>query len=274
MIALSALLPALRLCAAGLLFFLLACAALCPRCLAGEKRGFARETLSATGAVLTSPLRLDRGAALWTGGVAAGTLLAYSYDGQIRHIFGKNQSSTNDGFASVFEKAGDGSYGAGLLAVYGGVCHLINHKDGSRTAVLGAQAFIAANAAGTLIKVSAGRARPYADLGKGVFRPYKMKTSYTSFTSGHTTSAFAIASVFARRCASPWVGISAYALAAGTALERIYDDKHWASDVVAGAALGTAVGRWVAAPSRSKDSALLLPVYTPAYAGAALTYAF
>lgn len=274
MTALFALLPALRLCAAGLLFFLLACAALCPRCRAGEKQGLVKETLSATGAVLTSPLRLDRDSALWAGGITAGTLLAYSYDGQIRHVFGKNHSSLNDSFASVFEKAGDGSYGAGLLAVYGGICYLIDHKEGPRTAALGAQAFIAANAAGTLIKVSAGRARPYNDDGKGIFRPFKMKTSYTSFTSGHTTSAFAIASVFARRCASPWVGASAYALAAGTALERIYDDKHWASDVVAGAALGTAVGRWIASPERGKGSAMLLPVYSPDYSGAMLAWSF
>jgi membrane-associated phospholipid phosphatase len=268
------LLPALRLCAAGLLFFLLASAALCPRCRAGERQGLARETLAATGAVLSSPLRLNKESALWTGGVAAGTLLAYSYDGQVRHLFSKNKSSLNDSFASVFEKAGDGSYGAGLLAVYGGLCYLLDHKEGPRTAALGAQAFIAANAAGTLIKVSAGRARPYKDDGKGIFRPFKLKTAYTSFTSGHTTSAFAIASVFARRCASPWVGLTAYGLAAGTALERVYDDKHWASDVVAGAALGTVVGRWIASPSRNKDAALLLPVYTPSYSGAALTYAF
>lgn len=255
-----------RLLAAGLLF----CAA---PCFAGAAGEFAGETLRAAGAVLTAPARMDRGAALWAGGLAAGGLLAYSYDGQARRLARKNSSGLNDSFASVFEKAGDGTYGAGLLAVYGGICYFADHKHGSRTAALGAQAFLAANAAGTIVKAAAGRARPYSDRGKGVFRPFRLKGSYMSLPSGHTTSAFALASVFSRRCESRWVGVGAYLLASGTALERVYDDKHWLSDVVAGAALGTAVGRWVASPSRSAGAALL-PVYTPSYAGGVLNYAF
>jgi len=271
--ALFLLLPALRLCAAGLLFLLLSCA-LCPLCRAEGRPGLVKETLSRTGSVLTSPLRLDRDAVLWVGGVAAGTLLTYSYDGQLRRVHARNHSGLNDTFASVFENFGNGATEAVLLGAYAGGTWLLGKKEGPRTAALGAQAFLAANAAGTLIKASTGRARPYAGLGKGVFRPFKMRTAYTSFTSGHTTSAFAVSSVFARRWESPWAVAAVYLLAAGTAFERVYDDKHWASDVVAGAALGTAVGRWIASPERDKDSALLLPVYTPSYAGAALTWTF
>jgi len=81
--------------------------------------------------------------------------------------------------------------------------------------------------------------------------------------------------VFSRRCESPVVGITAYALAAGTALQRLYDDKHWASDVFAGAALGTAVGRWIADPARKgTPSAMLFPVAQPGYAGATAVFAF
>jgi membrane-associated phospholipid phosphatase len=275
MIAIIPLLACLRFCAAGFIVFLVACCAFCPRCRAGEKPGFARETLGAAGSVLSSPLRISGGDAYWLGGVAAGGLLVYSADGQLRRGFAKNHSGLNDSLASGLEKFGNGSYEMGLLGLYGGICYLANKKDGSRTAALGLQAFLAANAAGTLVKASAGRARPYSDKGKGIFRPFKMKTAYTSFPSGHTTSAFAIASVFARRCSSPALGISAYVLAAGTALERIYDDKHWASDVFAGAALGTAVGRWIASPARgAAPSAMLLPVYSPGYAGAAAVFSF
>lgn len=273
---LTALLPvrALRHCAAGLLFFLLACAALCPRCRAAGLKAFAGETLSAAGSVITAPARLDKTSALWAGGLAAGGLLVYSYDGQARHLASKNQSGLNDSLSSVFEKFGEGSYDMGILGLYGGLCWAVNGDYGKRTTVLALESFAAANAAGTIVKMTAGRARPYSHQGKGVFRPFKMKTAYTSFPSGHTTSAFSIASVFARRCESPWVAASAYALAAGTALQRVYDDKHWASDVFAGAALGTAVGRWIASPAREKSSAMLLPVYNPGYAGAALSYAF
>ncbi|MCM2267916.1 MAG: phosphatase PAP2 family protein [Elusimicrobiales bacterium] len=264
-----------RLCAAGLALCLLACAALCQRCRAAEQHGFVKETLAAAGTVITSPARLDRGAAWWTGGLAAGGLLVYSADGQLRRLAGKNRSALNDSLADKLEKFGNGTYELGLLGVYGGLCYLFDGREGLRTSALALQSFLAANAAGTLVKYSAGRARPYAEDGKRRFTPFRFKSARTSFPSGHTTSAFAVASVFSRRCASPAVGISAYALAAGTALQRVYDDKHWASDVFAGAALGTAVGRWIASPARGKSpSAMLLPVYSRGYSGAAAVFAF
>jgi len=142
--------------------------------------------------------------------------------------------------------------------------------------VLAAEAFLAANAAGTVVKIAAGRARPYAHLGKGAFRPFKARTAYTSFPSGHTTSAFAVASVFAARWESAWAGAAVYLVAAGTAFERVYDDKHWFSDVFIGAALGTAVGRHIAALEKKGEqpSARLLPVFSPGYSGAAAVFAF
>lgn len=259
---------------AGLLALLAACAALCPCCRAAGGNGFIRETLSAAGATVTAPLRLDQESGLWLGGLAAGGLLVYSVDGQLRRGFAWNKSALNDDLSSVFEKFGEGPYDMGILGLYGGLCWALNGDYGKRTAVLALESFAAANAAGTLVKMSAGRARPYAGDGKGIFRPFKMKTRYTSFPSGHTTSAFSIASVFARRCSSPWVAASAYALAAGTALQRVYGDKHWASDVFAGAALGTAVGRWIASPERNPGSAMLLPVLSPGYSGAAAVFTF
>jgi membrane-associated phospholipid phosphatase len=42
-----------------------------------------------------------------------------------------------------------------------------------------------------------------------------------------------------------WVPVAAYTIAAGTALSRIYIDKHWASDVFAGAVFGYACGRFI-----------------------------
>ncbi|MDA8244339.1 MAG: phosphatase PAP2 family protein [Elusimicrobia bacterium] len=266
--------PSPRAMLARAALFLLLLRALCPFCRAASVKPFIDETLARTGETITSPLRLDRGSALWAGGLAAGGLLVYSADGQVRHIFSRNHSGLNDSLASVFEKFGNGGYEMGLLGAYSGLCYLFHGRDGLRTSVLALESFAAANAAGTIVKYTAGRARPYSDRGKGIFRPYKMKTAYTSFPSGHTTSAFAIASVFARRCESPWIGVSAYALAAGTALQRVYGDKHWASDVFAGAALGTAVGRWVAAPRGGAPSALLLPVYERGYAGAAAVIPF
>jgi membrane-associated phospholipid phosphatase len=244
-------------------------------CRAWDSAGaYGNELLSRTGSVLVSPLHMDAEDAYWTAGIAAGGLLVYSADGQIRHMMGRNHSSLNDSLAKDFEKFGNGGYEMAVLGVYGGAAYLTGKKDGPHVALLAVESFAAANAVGTIAKCVAGRARPYAGDGKDHFTPFTTKTADTSFPSGHTTSAFAVASVLASGGGSPVVGVAAYALATGTALQRMYADKHWASDVFTGAALGTAVGRWITAQDRAAakkgngTSAMILPVYAKGYGGA------
>jgi hypothetical protein len=63
----------------------------------------------------------------------------------------------------------------------------------------------------------------------------------SSFPSGHTTTAFAFASVVAMEHEWYW-GTAAYAMATITAVSRIHDNAHYLHDVVAGATIGTAFG--------------------------------
>lgn len=62
-----------------------------------------------------------------------------------------------------------------------------------------------------------------------------------SFPSGHSTTAFAFASVVGAEHGYGW-GIPAYALASLVAYSRMNDNKHYVHDVVAGATIGTAYG--------------------------------
>jgi membrane-associated phospholipid phosphatase len=66
------------------------------------------------------------------------------------------------------------------------------------------------------------------------------KSDYKSFPSGHASIAFMSAEFMNKEYAykSPWFGISAYAVASLTGALRIYGDRHWFSDVVAGAGIG------------------------------------
>ena len=61
-----------------------------------------------------------------------------------------------------------------------------------------------------------------------------------SFPSGHTAQAFLAASIVHTefRDKSQWYGIGAYTLATSVAVFRMVNDKHWQSDVIAGAGFG------------------------------------
>jgi membrane-associated phospholipid phosphatase len=69
-------------------------------------------------------------------------------------------------------------------------------------------------------------------------------SDHLSFPSGHTSAAFTLATVAGRHYG--WkVGVPAYLLASGIGLSRIETNKHYLSDVLAGAAIGVIVGRTV-----------------------------
>jgi membrane-associated phospholipid phosphatase len=61
-----------------------------------------------------------------------------------------------------------------------------------------------------------------------------------SFPSGHTSNAFALASIVHReyRAKSPWPGVGAYLLAGTVGAFRMLNNKHWQSDVIVGAGIG------------------------------------
>ncbi len=222
-------------------------------------KSFPADTLKEAGRVFAAPFTLSTDGAELAGALAAAGLLAYSQDSQIRRIAFKNRSSSSDGLSKNLEKLGNGGYDAILLLAYGGAGRLAGNVYMEDTAVLAAESFLAANAAGTVLKYAVGRYRPYTDGGKARFVPFNFKTAGTSFPSGHTVSAFSVASVFAARADCAWIKVLAYSLASGVALQRVYADKHWASDVLAGAAIGTLVGRDVARGAGKGSALTLLP---------------
>ena len=65
-------------------------------------------------------------------------------------------------------------------------------------------------------------------------------SNMNSFPSGHTATAFMGAELLYQeyKDTSIWYGISGYLVAAGTGTFRMYNNKHWLTDVVAGAGIG------------------------------------
>jgi membrane-associated phospholipid phosphatase len=82
-----------------------------------------------------------------------------------------------------------------------------------------------------------------------------------SFPSGHTSSAFTVSTILARR--HGWkVGIPAFGLASLTAIGRMEDHRHFASDVVAGAFLGYVVGRLITPPENKSSKHGPVEIYS------------
>jgi len=73
-------------------------------------------------------------------------------------------------------------------------------------------------------------------------RPRPDGSNNYSFPSGHTANAFAAAEFLNQeyRDVSPWIGYAGYTVATATGALRLYNNKHWLSDVVAGAGFGIA----------------------------------
>jgi membrane-associated phospholipid phosphatase len=139
--------------------------------------------------------------------------------------------------------------GVSLYSV-GRVGHWHNMQD---LGLHGTEAIVIASGMTTVIKGLAGRARPSVvhDTIPDDFkftRGFRGGGDYASFPSGHTTAAFAAASVvtsesqrWCRKCV--WVVAPAmYGGATLVGLSRMYHNRHWASDVALGAAIGTFTG--------------------------------
>lgn len=102
------------------------------------------------------------------------------------------------------------------------------------------------------LKEAIGRERPFETNGETAFKPF---TSHDSFPSAHTTQAFAIASVVAARSEGWLVPTLAYTAATVVAFDRINDRVHFASDVFAGALVGTLTGRFLVIRHRRQETA-------------------
>lgn len=98
-------------------------------------------------------------------------------------------------------------------------------------------------------------------------------TNYQSFPSGHTATAFATATSLTYSYGWP-VGIVAYPLAVFTAASRLADDKHWGSDVVAGAFVGIIIARACAEQNLDSGQNSLTPIINPEFSGFNYLYSF
>ena len=145
-----------------------------------------------------------------------------------------------------------GPYEGYTLAAFGLYGIIFKNPKVRATTLLATQAYLVGGAMESLIKFASGRQRPnYKEPDKNDPEPIFHGPSFalhnsSSFPSGHTTVAFAAATVFAMEYNDrPLFPIIAYSAASLIGLSRITENAHWASDVFAGAALGYLTGKQV-----------------------------
>lgn len=215
---------------------------------------------SDAGAFLVAPAR-------WSGrewgALAAGTAavagLGLLDEGCRTGVRDRRTPATRHG-ANLVRGGGDFlGWGGGLVAAawLGGLA--TGNEGLEETGFEMAEAAVLSGAVVAGLKVAVGRSRPDRDEGAGTFHPFAggLTGGRSSFPSQHATFAFAVASVAAERVEG--LGWAAYPLAGLVALSRAHDDRHWLSDVAAGAAIGTVTGLWVAGRGGSGGAATLVP---------------
>ncbi len=183
-------------------------------------------------------------------GVAALTAAAMSVDEPFARDLQRPSVRTNSGLrgtANVFNTIG--FPGSAILSA--GAYFLGLQRRSRPIASLGMHTGEAIVMGGILaegLQMTIGRARPQRNVNDAhdfVFAKGFSNDDFTSFPSAHTTVAFAAATAVSREVDRSWPDAAkyvtpiSYSVATLVGLSRMFKNKHWASDVVASAGLGT-----------------------------------
>jgi len=209
--------------------------------------------------MVSTPFQVENGNILMTLGIIGATSLTYVFDRDIQQKLQLNKSTGMTKATDAGTMAGDPFIHLGLAAlIYGGAIAADSPKWKETGEMMG-EALILADASTFVIKEAVGRGRPNTTSSKGDFNPFGFKRDFDSFPSMHTSSSFALASVLADTSETIAMKTVYYSAASFVAFSRLYQNKHWASDVIFGAALGELCGRVVTSYHASGKRLAIVP---------------
>jgi membrane-associated phospholipid phosphatase len=192
--------------------------------------GFASDFIHDEEHIWTSPLHINRGDVEWLAPIGAGAAALFATD---QTISGAARADTSLRGPSNFV-SNLGQYSAyavpGAMLAIGAITKDPRARETGR---LAAEAELNTEVVVQVLKFVTNRQRP--DM-----------SNNQSFPSGHTASAFALASVIAREYHDkPLVVVGSYGFATAVGLARIGGLNHFPSDVLAGAVIGELIGSYV-----------------------------
>jgi len=159
------------------------------------------------------------------------------------------QTNASDDLGPIFEPMGNplymGTLGLGAYTI--GLISENEELEGLSSVAL--QSMLTSGALVMALKLAFHRERPEEQLSLDPYRfnGPSFSRDNLSFPSGHSVIAFSAAASISRYYGDIWyVSLPLYTAAGLTAWQRVFDQKHWPSDVLTGALIGIFVGRKIA----------------------------
>lgn len=218
----------------------------------GKFADVARSFFSDGAYLLTFPTRVTPRGLAMTGAWGGATLLALHNDDWVASEVASQNEPDRDHIAQTIEPLGRMPLQAGVLGILYASGKMAGNPGLASTAATSFEALVWAGLISNTGKMIFGRDQP----GTAMDARYFFE-GQGSFPSGHAARSFAIAAVMANRYGAKGAWI-AYGIAGAVSLSMVQRDIHWASDVVAGAGIGLAIGKGIATrhPGPNADFAL------------------
>jgi len=190
--------------------------------------------------IWTSPFHMRRQDIKWWVGVAGVTAALIATDHRTSNVFENSQGQVSWG--NNISRIGASYTLLPVVAGFYGYGAIKDDPKPREVGVLGAEALLDSLIVVEVLKPIAGRNRPDAVDNAGHF--FK---GGDSFPSGHAIESWALASVIAHEYGhgSKVVPVVVYSLAGVVSAARFAAQRHYASDIVMGGAMGWFLGRYV-----------------------------
>ncbi|HYM60208.1 MAG TPA: phosphatase PAP2 family protein [Thermoanaerobaculia bacterium] len=223
-----------------------------------EARMVSRQLWTDVKGLTTAPLHWDRTEWERFGAGAAAVAIVYAEDRNIYNLVQRNRSHATDQYARAVTHFG-GGVAQDIAILLLGAGYATGNTTARNTGFDALEAEVwAAGIVTPSLKRIAGRARPIQEMGPHSFKPFS--SCCESFPSGHSTNAWALATVVADHSNGWLMPTLAYTVATSVSMARVNDRAHFPSEVLAGALIGRAVGKSIVNRHRNSKRAEALSV--------------
>jgi len=189
----------------------------------------------------TNPLRWKKKDWLTFGGIMAGNAILLAVDEPAHEYFLDQGEDIPDGVKKFAFQFGKPLVNYGLTTSVYALGLITKNEKIRKTGVL----LIASATAGGLLQTASktivGRARPLTNEGNLSFRFWSSDAGYHSFPSGHTILSVTTAYALSKQFKSPYVKGAIYAVGLISPVSRLWEQAHWLTDVVLGAAISIVI---------------------------------